>query len=70
VREVAGVILKRVLWILISLFLHPLAVVLMLINLTGRRDLTTGQKIVWTLVGLVWGIGPMLYTLVGGGALW
>jgi hypothetical protein len=42
----------------------------MLINLTGRRDLTTGQKIVWTLVGLVWGIGPMLYTLVGGGALW
>lgn len=62
--------LKRIIWILISLFLHPVAVVLMLINLAGRRDLTTAQKVLWAVVGLVWGIGPMLYVLVGGGALW
>jgi len=63
-------VLKRIIWILISLFLHPVAVVLMLINLAGRRDLTTAQKVLWAVVGLVWGIGPMLYVLVGGGALW
>ncbi len=68
-REVRAV-LKLVIWILISLFLHPVAVVLMLINLAGRRDLTTAQKVIWAVVGLVWGIGPMLYVLVGGGALW
>ena len=60
----------RIIWILISLFLHPIAVILMLINLTGRRDLSTAQKIIWAVVGLVWGIGPTLYVLVGNGALW
>jgi hypothetical protein len=62
--------MKRLLQILVSLFLHPVAVVLMWINLTGRSDLTLGQKIIWAVFGLLWGIGPMLYTLVGGGALW
>ena len=61
---------KRILWILISVFLHPVAVVLMLINLYGPPDLNTSQKIIWTVVGLVWGLGPTLYVLVGGGALW
>ena len=62
--------LKRVLWILISIFLHPVAVVLMWINLVGRRDLDTLQKVIWAIVGVVWGLGPTLYVLVGGGALW
>ena len=44
--------------------------VLAWINIAGRRDLTGPQKIIWAVVCLLWGIGPMLYTLVGGGALW
>ncbi|MDQ6940909.1 MAG: hypothetical protein M3169_00135 [Candidatus Eremiobacteraeota bacterium] len=62
--------MKRVLWILISIFLHPVAVVLMWINVAGRTDLTMSQKIIWSVVGIVWGLGPTLYILVGGGALW
>ena len=62
--------MKRILWILISIFLHPVAVVLMWINVSGRTDLNLSQKIIWCVVGIVWGLGPMLYVLVGGGALW
>ncbi len=62
--------MKRVLWILISIFLHPVAVVLMWINVAGRTDLSLSQKIIWCVVGIIWGLGPTLYILVGGGALW
>ena len=62
--------MKRVLWILISIFLHPVAVVLMWINLAGRDDLSAMQKTIWAIVGLVWGVGPILYILVGNGVLW
>lgn len=55
---------------LVALILHPIAVVLMWINLAGRNDITSAQKIIWAIVGLVWGIGPILYILVGNGALW
>jgi len=61
---------KLLLEILISIFLHPIAFVLALINILGRNDLTGLQKLVWILVCLVWGIGPILYILVGGGRLW
>ena len=62
--------MKLLLEILVSVILHPVAVVLMWINIAGRSDLTTGQKVIWAIVGIVWGIGPILYILVGGGALW
>ena len=62
--------MKLVFEILISAILHPIAVVLMWINLAGRSDLSDAQKVVWALVGLIWGIGPILYILVGDGALW
>ena len=61
---------KLVVEILLAVFLHPVAVVLAVINVLGRRDLTGLQKLVWALVCLVWGIGPILYVLVGGGTLW
>jgi hypothetical protein len=63
-------VLKLIFEILISAILHPLAVVLMWINLAGRQDLDSGRKVIWAIVGLVWGIGPILYILVGDGALW
>jgi hypothetical protein len=61
---------KLLLEILISIFLHPIAFILALINILGRNDLTGLQKVVWIVVSLVWGIGPILYVLVGGGRLW
>jgi hypothetical protein len=62
--------MKLVLEVLISAILHPIAVILMWINLAGRSDLSGLQKAVWAIVGLIWGIGPILYILVGEGSLW
>jgi hypothetical protein len=56
--------------ILLSIFLHPIAAVLMWINLFGRNDLNDAQKLIWAITGILWGIGPILYFLVGGGELW
>ena len=56
--------------LLLAVFLHPIAFVLCLLNILGRSDLTGLQKVVWILVTLVWGIGPILYVLVGGGRMW
>jgi len=56
--------------ILIAIFLHPVAFILSVINIVGRTDLTDVQKVVWIIVSFVWGIGPILYVLVGGGRLW
>ena len=62
--------MKLVLQFLVAIVLHPLAFLLMMLNLIGRSDLSDGKKIVWALVGIIWGIGPILYILVGDGALW
>jgi hypothetical protein len=62
--------MKLLLEILISAFLHPLAYVLALINILGRNDLSGGQKLLWAIICIVWGIGPILYILLGDGGLW
>ena len=62
--------MKLLLEILLAIFLHPIAFVLCLINMLGRTDLTGLQKLVWAIVTFVWGIGPILYILVGGGEMW
>ena len=62
--------MKLVFEILLAIFLHPIAFVLCLVNIAGRADLTTGKKVVWVLVTLIWGIGPILYVLVGDGGFW
>jgi hypothetical protein len=56
--------------ILISVILHPIAMVLMWINVIMRPDLSGVQKVAWFLAGLLWGLGPILYFLVADGALW
>jgi hypothetical protein len=61
---------KLVIEILISLFLHPIAFILAIINIVGRGDLNLLQKVLWSVVSVVWGVGPILYILLGGGALW
>jgi hypothetical protein len=65
-----GAVVKLFLEILISIFLHPIAVVLMWIHLAGRTDLNPAQKLIWGIVGILWGIGPILYVLVADGYLW
>jgi hypothetical protein len=62
--------MKFILELIISWLLHPVAVVLTWINIAGRSDLKTSQKLIWAVVCLVWGIGPTLYLLVGGGTFW
>ena len=56
--------------ILISILLHPLAMVLMWINLLSRGDLSGSTKLIWFIVSIIWGLGPILYILVSDGALW
>jgi hypothetical protein len=62
--------MKLILELLLSAILHPIAVILMWINLAGRTDIGRGRKILWALLGLIWGIGPILYVIVGDGVLW
>lgn len=62
--------MKLLIEIIISIIFHPVAVVLAWVSILGRSDLGTGKKALWMLVTIVWGIGPILYVLVGGGELW
>jgi hypothetical protein len=69
-RRPTSAAMKLFLEIIVAAILHPVAVVLMWINLAGRDDLNGTQKGIWAVVGLIWGIGPILYILVGDGLLW
>lgn len=62
--------MKLLLEVLLAIFLHPIAFVLCLINILGRDDLNGVEKIVWIIVTLIWGVGPILYLLVGRGRMW
>ena len=50
---------------LLLCIIHPLAVVLMWINLATRTNLGTGAKIAWAIFGLI-PLVPFLYVLTGG----
>jgi hypothetical protein len=50
---------------LLLCFLHPVAVILMWINLAGRTDLGTGAKVAWAIFGII-PLVPFLYVLTGG----
>ena len=56
--------MKKLFEILVC-FIHPLAVVLMWIDLATRNDLGAGAKIAWALFGLIPFV-PFLYVLTGG----
>ena len=59
--------MKKLLELLVC-FLHPVAVVLVWLDLLRRTDLMTGTKFVWGLAALIPFI-PFVYVLVGG-QLW
>ena len=56
--------MKKLIELLLCI-LHPLAVVLMWINLASRRDLSTVGKLAWAIFGLI-PLVPFLYVLTGG----
>jgi hypothetical protein len=58
------VLMKKVVELLLCI-LHPLAVVLMWINLLSRNDLGTGAKLAWAIFGLI-PLVPFIYVLTGG----
>jgi hypothetical protein len=58
------VLMKKLVELLLCI-LHPLAVVLMWINLPSRRDLGTGAKLAWAIFGLI-PLVPFIYVLTGG----
>lgn len=53
---------------LLVCFLHPVAVILMWVNLASRTDLSGTEKLAWGLFGLI-PLVPFLYVLTGGN-LW
>ena len=57
-------IMKKLIEILLC-FLHPIAVVLMWINLASRPNLSGGQKLAWAIFGII-PIVPFIYVLTGG----
>lgn len=62
--------MKLLIEILLSLILHPIAMILMWINLAVRADLSSTRKVIWFIVSLIWGLGPILYILVENGEFW
>lgn len=62
--------IKFIVEVLIAIFLHPIAFVLAVINIVNRQDMTGVAKVLWIIISFFWGIGPILYILLGGGQLW
>jgi hypothetical protein len=56
--------MKKILELLVC-FIHPVAVILMWIDLASRKDLTGTAKLVWGIFGLI-PLVPFLYVLTGG----
>lgn len=56
--------MKKLLELLVC-FLHPVAVILMWIDLATRRQMSTGVKLVWAIFGII-PLVPFLYVLTGG----
>ena len=55
--------LKKIIELLIC-FLHPLAVILIWINLALRTDIGVGAKIAWALFSII-PLVPFVYVLTG-----
>jgi hypothetical protein len=68
--EVTQIGRKFLLEAAVAIVLHPLAVVLAWINLSGRQDLGRSRKLIWAVTCLIWGLGPILYMLLDDGSLW
>jgi hypothetical protein len=50
---------------LLLCIIHPLAVILIWINLASRTDLSTGVKLAWAILSII-PLVPFVYVLTGG----
>jgi hypothetical protein len=55
---------KKIIELLLC-FLHPLAVVLIWVDLLGRREIGGGAKVAWAIFSIV-PLVPFIYVLTGG----
>jgi len=62
--------MKLILEVVLAIFLHPVAWVLCVIDIVNRNDLGGLWKFLWIVITIVWGIGPILYVLLGRGKFW
>jgi len=62
--RVDSMTVKKLLELLVC-FLHPLAVVLMWIDLATRNDMAKGPKIAWAILGII-PLVPFVYVLTSG----
>ena len=62
--------LKFLVEVLMAIFLHPVAFVLCVINIVNRTDMGGLSKVLWIIISFFWGIGPILYLLLGSGKFW
>ena len=62
--------IKFLVEVLLAIFLHPVAFVLAVIDIVNRKDMGGLGKVLWIIISFFWGIGPILYILLGGGKLW
>ncbi|HUY73834.1 MAG TPA: PLDc N-terminal domain-containing protein [Candidatus Dormibacteraeota bacterium] len=62
--------LKFLVEVLMAIFLHPVAFVLCVINIVNRTDMGGVSKVLWIIISFFWGIGPILYLVLGGGKFW
>ncbi len=56
--------MKKVVELLLC-FIHPLAVVLIWIDLLSRTDISRGAKLAWAILALI-PLVPVIYVLTGG----
>jgi hypothetical protein len=62
--------IKFIVEVLLAIFLHPVAFVLCVIDIVNRKDLGGFWKLLWIIITFIWGIGPILYIVLGRGKLW
>ncbi len=62
--------IKLLVEVVLAIFLHPVAFVLAVIDIVNRKDMGGLGKVLWIVISFFWGIGPILYILLGGGKLW
>jgi hypothetical protein len=59
-----GGLVKKLVELLLCI-IHPLAVILIWINLASRTDLSTGVKLAWAILSII-PLVPFVYVLTGG----
>lgn len=62
--------IKFLVEVVLAIFLHPVAFVLCVIDIVNRKDMGGVAKVLWIVISFFWGIGPILYLLLGSGKFW